>query len=154
MNKEEIAFNKGYRVTIDGECISPLGRILKLTYSKPYYRFCVKYDTKTMNIKVHRMQAYQKFGDKIYNENLVVRHVNGNYLDNSLDNIELGTDSENMMDVPEEIRIKKASNAAKIYSDELVTTIKRFKETHTYNETMQEYNISSKGTLYYIINKR
>ena len=107
-----------------------------------------------MNIKVHRMQAYQKFGDKIYNENLVVRHVNGNYLDNSLDNIELGTDSENMMDVPEEIRIKKASNAAKIYSDELVTTIKRFKETHTYNETMQEYNISSKGTLYYIINKR
>lgn len=32
---------------------------------------------------------------------MVVRHLNGNILDNSIANIEIGTNSDNMMDIPE-----------------------------------------------------
>lgn len=154
MNKEQIAFSKGYRVTKEGNCVSPKGKLLKLVFSNPYLRFSIKNEGKVLTVKVHRLQAYQKFGDGIYDEGIVVRHLNGNYLDNSWDDIEIGSDSDNMLDIPEEVRVTKASNAGKVYSDELVDSIKAYKKTHTYAETMKEYNISSKGTLYYILNNR
>lgn len=60
-----------------------------------------------------------------------------------------------MFDQPKEIRIRKASNANKVYSDELVKQIiKDHEDGLSYREIMNKYNISSKGTLSYIINKR
>ena len=40
------------------------------------------------------------------------------------------------------------------HPDDIVEQIKQFKKSHSYNETMREFNISSKGTLWYILNKR
>lgn len=40
---------------------------------------------------IHRLQAYQKFGDKIYEDGIVVRYLNGDRYDNSYDNIGIGT---------------------------------------------------------------
>ena len=60
-----------------------------------------------------------------------------------------------MMDQSKEIRVNKASNANKKYSDELVLEIKEYYNSgHSYKEIMEKFNISSKGTLSYIINKR
>lgn len=110
---------------------------------------------KTIKVSIHRLQAYQKFGDDIYEEGIEVRHLDGIRTNNSYENIEIGTSSDNKFDIPIEIRKIKSSNANKKYSDELVLEIKEYYNSgHTYKETMEKFNISSKGTLSYIINNR
>lgn len=60
-----------------------------------------------------------------------------------------------MFDFPKEFRVKRSSNANKKYSDEVVLNIKSDREKGmSYKELMNKYNISSKGTLSYIINNR
>lgn len=86
---------------------------------------------------------------------MMVRHLDGNYLNNSESNIDLGTNSDNMMDIPKGVRVSRSSNASKKYSDELAQAIKLDKENGmSYKELMIKYDISSKGTLSYIINHR
>ena len=61
-----------------------------------------------------------------------------------------------MMDVPQDIRMSNAINASKEtrkFSDNIVSEIKYKKSIgYTYKQLMDEYNISSKGTLWYILN--
>ena len=115
-------YNKGYRVTKEGFMIRPdssivLGSIQVYTPNKSKgnlnYKYKVRVVTGKKNGKniycpVHRFVAYCKYGDKIFEEGIQVRHKNGDSLDNSWDNILIGTQSDNMMDIPEEIR--KASS--------------------------------------------
>lgn len=108
---------------------------------------------------VHRLQAYQKFGDKIFENKIVVRHLNGNYLDNSWDNILIGTFSDNKMDIPKENRIKSATTASRKMQDNIRTYDERcliyedLKNNIPYKEVMLKHNISSKGTLSFMKNK-
>jgi hypothetical protein len=86
----------------------------------------------------------------------VVRHIDGNPLNNTWDNIEIGTASENMMDIPKEIRIATATNASfsrkAKYSEEKILKIKELhKNGWSYKEIMKELGISSKGTISYIV---
>ena len=124
-NKYEIiAKKKGYTITPDGTVYSPKGNIVG-TYGKSKYKyFSFRIDGKIIKVYFHRFQAYIKFGDALYEDNILVRHLDGNCLNNSYSNIELGTNSDNMMDIPKEVRVNKASNANKKYSDELVHLIK------------------------------
>ena len=62
-------------------------------------------------IKVHRLAAYQKFGDKLFEKGMQVRHLNGNKLDFSFENIELGTGKENCQDIPKEQRVRASKIA-------------------------------------------
>lgn len=100
---------------------------------------------------MHRLQAYQKFKDKIYEDNIVVRHLNGNSLDNTFNNIGIGSPSDNAFDRPKEDRIRHGRLAASFnikYPKELTDEIKEFyNNCRSYKETMGKYNISSKGTL-------
>lgn len=145
----------GYSITKDGKCISKTGKELK-GYKKGNYQYLSTRVNGVMIISpFHRIQAYQKFGDKIYEDDIVVRHLDSNPLNNSWDNIEIGTHSDNMMDQPEEQRIKKASNANKKYSDELVLEIKEYRDLgHTYSEIMEKFNILHKGTVSNLLNSR
>jgi len=152
---EKVLFDLGYKVEKDGTCISKSGKILLGTINNGYKTISTKLLGKTIKVRVHRLQAYQKFGEIIFNEDIVVRHLDGNGLNNSWDNIEIGSYSDNMMDKPKEERIRIASNANKKYSDELVLEIKAYRNLgHTYKEIMEKYNISSKGTISNIINNR
>lgn len=153
---EKILFNLGYNINKDGTCIGKHGKILTGTISKYGYRIIsIRLKDKSIKVSVHRFQAFLKFGDKIYDEKYEIRHLDCNKLNNSWDNIEIGTHSQNMMDIPKEIRINTASNAHKKYSDELILEIKEYRILgHSYKEIMKKYNISSKGTLSYIINSR
>jgi len=149
----------GYYVDKDGTCFSKSGKVLKGTLTKSgYIVISTRIDGKTIKIGVHRLQAYQKYGEEIYKEGIKVRHFDNYSLNNSWDNILIGTNQDNMLDIPKEIRLKTAitaSNSIKVYSDELVQEIKDYRNLgHTYLEIMSKYNISSKGTLSYIINKR
>lgn len=153
---EKIAYNKGYRIDKDG-VVSYEGRIITLQDNgKGYKVFGIRNGGKKLQVKVHRLQAFMKFGDAIYQEGMLVRHLNGKPSDNSWNNLALGTDSDNKMDIPESLRISKAikaSSKARVYTDEELASIREDRKNGMqYKELMAKYSISSKGTLYYILN--
>lgn len=147
------AYNMGYRINDEGHAISPNGEVLKPYCAKNgYYRFTIRINKVPGSVPYHRLMAYQKYGDLLFAANCV-RHLNGNSLDNSYDNIEIGSWSDNMMDIPKEIRVRKAANANMKYKN--IDEIRNhYNNCKSYKETMERYGISSKGTLYHILKNR
>lgn len=147
------AHKKGYRVTKCGtKATNPIGKQMSLYLTKRYKSFSFRSSEGVVNIELHRLQGYQKFGDKI--KHLFVRHLNGNEMDNSWDNIGIGTHSDNMMDMPKEVRVAKAKHASsflKKYNHEEVEEF--YKSAKSYKKTMEYFGIKSKSTLYNILNK-
>ena len=154
------ANEKGYYVDKDGS-VWYNGKQRVLTphnngRQKPYYQFAIKLNNgKVKNVKVHKLQAYQKFGDKIFEKGICVRHLNDNSLDNSWDNIEIGTNSDNMMDIPKEKRIAHGRLAASYLIKFDADKVKNFYfECKSYKKTMEEFGIKSRSTLHNIIHNR
>ena len=149
---EKIAFDLGYRINEDGEVLNPKNKVLKTSLINGYPKFNIRYKGNHKRIKVHRLQAYQKFGEDIYQEDLEIRHLDGNRENNNIDNISIGTHSDNMMDIPKYIRSERAGNANRKYSKEIINEIFTFYiSCKSYKETMKYFNISSKGTLHHIL---
>lgn len=99
----------GYYVTRDGDLINPKGKKLKGTVNNAGYRMSGNIlNGKHQKFFVHQMQAYQKFGKKALQKGMQVRHLNGNCLDNSWNNIELGTAADNASDIPQHVRKRRA----------------------------------------------
>ena len=157
----KFAYDKGYRVDEKGN-VWYNGKQRKLcdnwgrTGGKLYYSFCVRNDEgKPKNVLVHKLQAYQKFGEKIFENGIVVRHLNDNSLDNTYANIEIGTQQDNSMDIPSERRLSHAKHAASFQIKYDADEIKKYHEkSKSYAKTMSKFNITSKGTLYHILNNR
>ena len=158
-----IASHKGYVVGGDGSVISPYGRTLKLNYNKktkyPYYSFSIiDNEGRRRTVPVHKLVAYQKFGREAFQKGVHIRHLNSNSMDNSEGNIELGSASDNMLDIPKEKRVYnaiRASTCVRKFSDKVVLEIKAKRDSGvTYSTLMKEYNITSKGTLSYLINNK
>ena len=149
------AYKKGYRISNEGYAISYTGKPMKLRISPSgYYVFNARINNILRIIYVHQLQAYQKYGESVFCC-FCVRHIDGNKLDNSIENINIGSHSDNMMDIPELNRIKKSSLANVKYTFlEVQKIIEFYNKCKSYKKTMIEFNISSKGTLFYIINKR
>lgn len=161
MNVEAIAYNLGYRVSRDGKLINPKGNVIKgsLRDAKRKYTslvFAVRVGEKSKHCYIHRLQAYQKYKDAIYKLRTVVRHLDGNPLNNSFDNITIGSYSDNFQDMSKEKQEKVISNLRKIrykYSDDL---IKRVHEDYmkglNRTELSTKYNIPV-NRVYYVVNK-
>lgn len=159
---EVCAYRLGFRVSRNGDLISFTGRKRQCLLHPRGYKCIslrVKVEDKSVYklLFVHRLQAYQKFGENLFKPGIVVRHLNGNPVDNSFDNIEIGTESDNWMDIPKEKRIERARNAARMlpkrYSRDKVAMIKADHASGmSYNKLMKKYGISSKGTISYICN--
>lgn len=156
----------GYRVTKEGEIVNPKGSTIKSFLNgknaKPYLVFSIRDLSKwkyAKKVKVHKLQAYQKFGKDAFKNKLEVRHLDGNSLNNSWDNIEIGTSSDNQMDIPKEIRIKTAIIASRKMQDSSRSQDKRkliyedLKNNLPYTEIMEKHGVTSKGTLSYMKNK-
>lgn len=147
------AFSKGYRV-IDNKVFSPKGKCLslKLTGTKTkYYSFSIRNSNNECSpIMVHKLLAYQKFGDGVF-EHETIRHLDGNSLNNTESNLALGTQLENILDIPLEKRRQKSSNANKKYNHAEI--VKSYKDGYTYKDIMERFGISSKGTVSFIIKK-
>lgn len=151
---EELAWNKGYSISKDGIVTSPKGNTVGTRGKYAYLYFSFKLNGKSIKVYHHRFQAYKKFKDKIYEKDIVVRHLDGNSLNNKEENIEIGTSSDNMFDIPKDKRIKKSALANRIYSNELIKQIRKDKDSGlSYKDLMKKYNINSKGTLWYLVNK-
>lgn len=152
---EIVAKERGYTITPDGIVYNKHNKSVGTSGKSKYKYFSFRIEGKIIKVYFHRFQAYIKFGEKIYNDNIVVRHLDGNLLNNSISNIDIGTSSDNMMDISEKVRQEKSSNANKKYSDDTVLKIQMDRQNGmSYKELMYKYNISSKGTLNYIINNR
>lgn len=157
------AVRKGYRISSDGVVTGLNGTILKLKEKTEngYYRFNIKFQenglVKHNYVSVHRLQAYQKFGNLIFDPKVQVRHLDGNPQNNQEDNIEIGTQSQNIMDVPEDQRVKRATHASRqkqsAHSQEFWEKIKQeHRQGLSYKDISQKYKVS-KSSISYQLNK-
>ncbi len=150
---EVIASKRGYVVTEDGILLNPNGKEIGIINSAGYKITMIRVKGKQIIFTAHRLQAYQKYGNKLFEDNIITRHLDGHSLNNSWNNIAIGTQSDNMMDIPEQIRIKKAKYAASFNRKYNKEEIKKFhRKEKSYKKTMEKFNSSSKGTLNYILN--
>lgn len=147
------AVELGYKV--DKGVVSYNGSTLKSILSKKgYYIFSVRIESKPKTVLIHRLVAYQKYGDVIFQKEVEVRHLDGNKLNNLESNIVIGSHSDNMMDRLVQDRINHAILASKhiqLYKHSEV--INFYNECKSYKKTMEKFGITSKGTLHYILNK-
>lgn len=109
------AYNKGYRVKDDGTFTGPDGNSICTPTDNVGYYFKSLYEGSRLTnnrilhlLVIHRLAAYQKFGDAIFAKGIEVRHLNGIGTDNRLENIEIGTGSQNQMDIPKSKRMARA----------------------------------------------
>jgi hypothetical protein len=146
-----IANNKGYRV-LDGKVFYQNRERKLSTNSTGYLRFSIRIDNKPRDVMVHRLVAYQKYGDIILNDGILVRHRDGNAINNSESNILIGNQSDNMMDISPEIRRRSAITASKCMQKHSHEEIIAFHVVDkSYKKTMEKFDISSKGTLFFIL---
>lgn len=158
---EELALIKGYTVTKEGVLLNRNGVIVKgrkKDHKRDYYVFDIRIGPRKENKKVHcmihRLQAYQKFGSKLYEEGIVVRHLNGYRHDNSYDNIAIGTIKDNKNDIPSELISIHCGQIRRKYPAAIVENIREDRESgYTYTQLMSKYNIPSKGSLWHILHK-
>lgn len=162
--KIKLFFEKGYSLDKNGVVFNKNGKTV-IGYNKRLKNYiskeiCIKHNGKSINIVVSRIQAYQKYGEKMFEKGIVVRHLNGNSTDNSWDNIKIGSQSDNMMDIPDEIRILKSKNATRKRQDSIRTLEERYaiyKDLLDMRLSMRgimiKHNISSYGTIFYMKNK-
>lgn len=100
-----LAHQQGYRVNDDGTVTSFTGKKRKLCRRPTGYDyFYLRVNGKTGCVAVHRLMAFQKYGDALFESGIEVRHLDGNPSNNSPDNIAIGTKSQNMMDRPIHVR--------------------------------------------------
>lgn len=155
MHYEEILKERGVTIDKDGRVFNKDGIELNGRIKCGYKTIALRVNGKKSDVKVHRYQAYMKYGDKLYENGIVVRHLNNNKLDNSWDNIAIGSYKDNSMDNPLEERLKyaiKASKAANKYTKEFVEKIrKEYSDGLTYKDIIDKYNLP-KSSLSYIIN--
>jgi hypothetical protein len=149
-NLLKIANSKGYKVTVEGVVINNC-KIIPLKQSKRgYLSFNLRDGNKTpTRCYVHRLQAYQRYGDKLFGEGIVVRHLNGQSTDNSIDNIAIGTMLDNILDIPKQQRVLNSSHPKYDHS----CIVEDRNKGMSYKDIMIKYNIKSKGTISFIINK-
>jgi uncharacterized protein YerC len=156
------AYGLGYRSTQEGNIIGKSGKILKLQLVAGYYQFYADFVTKEQpkrvwsHIKVHRFIGYEKYGNLIFEDGLLIRHKDSNPLNNTWDNLLIGNASDNMLDQPEEVRVRKAIQATQFvrkYPDELLKEVffDRYNLGFTYRDIKEKYGIS-KSTLSHIFN--
>jgi len=152
------AYRRGYRVTADGIVLSPSGRRRKTDLDTGGYpRFSVAFADGIRTINVHRLLAYQKYGEQIFESGLEVRHENGDKADCSWGNVLLGTHSENMQDKPADVRM-----ACALYATSFVRRLSSEQEDQlradrssgmTYKQLGIKYGLA-KSTISYIMHKQ
>lgn len=148
--KEVLILVTDNNYTIDklGVVRNPNGEILKGSYVDGYRKISVRTNfTSSFTLRVHKLQAYIKYGDKIFEKGIVVRHLNDIKSDNSWDNIVIGSQSQNMMDRTQESRKNHIKRKEPI-SDDIISEMendrknKNGKKGLSYRGLAKKYGIS------------
>lgn len=154
------AYRKGYRVQ-DNKLFSFTGKVLSLCKNNSGYfkAWCVIGDLAT-SLYVHKLAAYQKYGDLIFLPGMTVRHLDGDSSNNYLSNIAIGTMSENKLDMSYEKRYlaalagnRESVKYTRKYPDFVVECILSDRKSgYTYKDLCHKYQIP-KSTLSWMLNK-
>ena len=105
---------QGFRINENGSLINKRGHYVEAEVIGGYFRKKLTVGGSQYSLPLHRLQAYQKFGDEMFGDGIVVRHINGISWDNSFENIEIGTHMQNMQDKTREDQLKGLSAANKV----------------------------------------
>ena len=150
---EKIAFDKGYRVTPEGKLLNPKKKEIGSFDKHGYKKFTLQVDKKCFMIYAHRLQAYQIYGNKIYQKGMHCRHLDSDKTNNSAENICLGTAKENFSDRNREDVMKVVLYASSFTKKHDYKKIKDYyNKTRSYKMTKEKFGITSGGTLHYILN--
>lgn len=156
------AYNIGYRIK-NNVIYNPNGKIVNGYLKKCgnnknilYHHFTVTINGVSNSIKVQKLVAYQKFGEKLLQSGLIIRHLDGNSLNNLDENIELGTYKDNSLDRnPEDIKRHITNTVIKhrTFTNKEIEEIREKRESGiSRKEIMKEYGIKSNGSYHLIIN--
>ena len=147
------AYRKGYRV-VNGVVLSPMNRQLKVKTNKgtrtTYTFFSIKYEGQAFPIAVHKLLAYQKFGEASLEHGVHVRHKDNNSLNNSEENIVLGTASENCLDRPVIDRRQHAAKGNQKLSSDTIEAIRKDHATMGYKKLRKKYGLPLSTLSYYL----
>jgi len=156
---EELAYEKGYRVTEDGVLLGVHGKPIVASNASEDGRLQVtfRHEGGRIAVAVHILQAYQKYGKELYKQGIEVRHKDNRYLNNSWGNILIGTKSQNEMDKDPEVRkaaAKKAAAVLRKLTDVQVDQLRNDRlEGATYKELAVKYRLAN-STISYIVNRK
>ncbi len=150
-----LAYQRGYRI-VNEVIFNDKGKIVPGYISGGYRKFSVIIANSVMNVKVHRFVALQKFGDEIFNKGVLVRHLDGNPLNNREDNIEIGSVADNSYDRDSFTRLAHAYKASlnnQTLGIDTVRLIKLDRESGmSYSDIGKKYSVPVTN-IYYLINK-
>jgi len=143
----------GYRVTEAGVLLNPAGRPriphlaakTKKAAQVLYASISVKIDGKHRSCKVHQLAAYQKFGDAAFAGGTQVRHLNGDSTDNRLENIGIGSVSDNAFDKAPEVRrhaaLAAAASRRKLTQEQVLRLVEMRRAGATLAACAQEFGL-------------
>jgi hypothetical protein len=117
------AFLKGYRVA-NGNVVTPEGKPRAATLYDGYLSFNFGINAKQIPVKVHRLVAYQKYGEEALVAGRHVRHLDGNPVNNLADNIAIGSAHDNSMDRPKQNRVSHAAKGRQKFSPEFIQSLR------------------------------
>jgi hypothetical protein len=153
----EYAVSKGYYVDANGVAFGPKGKLSgHRRDEKGYFDFTVNHPTHgRLHLMVHRLAAFRKFGPRMFEDGIEVRHRDGDKTNNSPDNILLGTHSENMLDKDPTARLDHAKIAAKkrqALSDEQLAALRADAAAGMGHEALAVKYGVSRGGAHYMVN--
>ena len=150
-NREEKVLQLGYRMLKDGTLLNLKNKSIGYGKKNDYKKIQVKLFDKKLNKKItkdiflHRIQAFKKFGYKLYNIGTEVRHMDHDKQNNSYQNIEIGTAKDNYQDNGIEFinsQQRKATLASIKYSKEKIKEAKDyFKKSNNLTKTAKKFNM-------------
>jgi hypothetical protein len=113
----------------------------------------------TMKILVHQIVAYQKYGEKMFQEELLCRHKNNDKTDFRSENIILGTSLDNHNDNPIEMKRelirngKKSARSLRTFTDQQVREIRSlYQNGHSVRSLSGKYNVAF-NTIRYMVKR-
>lgn len=139
MNKSNIAikqaYEKGYRAKEDGTIYNPKGE--RVGYKKDG-RNVFGHTSKGLfsAIRFNRFIAYQLWGDEVFKEGIVVRHLNDIKDDDRFENLSLGTQADNIADK------KRNRSVIRKYTNKERKTIHLYYLKYGFANTLRKFNFS------------
>lgn len=154
----------GYRVDDVGIVYSPHGRPIRTTMGRGkswHLRFfAARIDPESRSvfkIPVHRLAAYQRYGEAALARGVVAFHDDGDTLNCAPSNIVIGTRTDRVMRIPAEARREHGRRGAeatrKLTDDQVMELRRRWAEWEPIRSLAHAFGIS-KGSVSYIANGR
>lgn len=155
---EQIAYERGYRVDSDGNLFKNGKLVITSKNDQGYLLFGTgsKIKGTFVNVTVHRLVAYQKYKEKMY-DHRVVRHMDGDKLNNSFKNISIGSYSDNYKDISKKDRfliIKKMAITKQGLSKMQIDKIFELKQNGVLQNEISKRLGISKSWISMIVNKK